>query len=57
MVRVNYLGREMDMKCINEEYCDLAKMVKNIEEESNVSESEVIEAVKQLLEGYSKKEN
>lgn len=41
------------MKCENEKCCDLAKMVRTVSEENNVSEAEVIEAVKKLLEGYS----
>ena len=41
------------MSCENGKYCDLAKMVKRVSEESNVPESEVMEAVKKLLESYS----
>ena len=40
------------MECVNGELCDLAKMVKEVAKESNVSEEVVIEAVKKLLTSY-----
>jgi len=43
------------MECSNEKYCDIAKMVKKVAEEQNVTEKDVMEAVKRWLENYSKK--
>jgi len=43
------------MECSNENYCDIAKMVKKVAEEQNVTEKDVMEAVKRWLENYSKK--
>lgn len=43
------------MECANENYCDLAKMVKKVAEEYDVPEKEVMEAVKKWLENYSNK--
>jgi len=45
------------MKCVNGELCDLAKMVKIVAKDSNVSEDVVIDAVKKLLENYEEECN
>ena len=44
------------MEYNNEKYNDVANIVKTVAEESNVSEVEVINAVKKILEIYEKGE-
>ena len=44
------------MECGNEKCCDLAKMVKKVAEEQNVTEQEVMKAVEKWLANYSKKQ-
>lgn len=43
------------MECSNEKCCDIAKMIKKVAEEKNVTEKEVMEAVKKWLANYSNK--
>jgi len=43
------------VKCTGEKYCDLAKMIEKVSKECDVPESDVMEAVKKLIENYGKK--
>lgn len=43
------------MECENKKCCDIAKMIKRVAEEQNVTEKEVMKAVEKWLENYSKK--
>jgi len=45
------------MSCDNNSKYNLDQAVKKVASECNVPESEVIEAIKKLLEGYSEKMN